>query len=195
MAWGSPAKLSGPLRPPDFDGSSKAGSCSCFHHFRTSPMPRTFIPRGFTLDSSTSPASVSLSNAQGHHFSLHPVSPTTVRVVHELPRPKYHQKVNGSGINWEVPLETVKVTVRALTPCTCGTCGRVDSLALSLLRTAVHSSSTWTQCKSNSTTRHVLVSNGLQRMDKGPSQRHHSSPTRLHGPTRSMQLQEVSSTT
>lgn len=81
-------------------------------------MPRTLIPTRFSLRPPTaSSASLSLSNPDGHVFSVHPVSPSIIRVAHELPK-RYKQKTKG-GIDWETPCTNVLISVRPWAPRTC----------------------------------------------------------------------------
>ncbi|KAL8286348.1 hypothetical protein RQP46_004365 [Phenoliferia psychrophenolica] len=71
-------------------------------------MPRTLIPTRFKLiPSAPTGASLQLQNPERHTFSVHPISPSIVRVVHELPN-RFKQKTNG-GIDWEAPCSDVKI--------------------------------------------------------------------------------------
>ena len=70
-------------------------------------MPRTLIPRGFTVqEPSPNGPSLALANAAGHRFSVHAISASTIRVVHELPS-SYPQK----SVQWEHAADYVRVEV------------------------------------------------------------------------------------
>lgn len=73
-------------------------------------MPRILIPNNFSLDTSTRSAGplLCLVNPAGHRLSVHPISSSIVRVVHELP-PQYAHKNGSNGITFEPPASDVAV--------------------------------------------------------------------------------------
>lgn len=73
-------------------------------------MPRILIPKNFSIDTSTRSAGplLSLVNPAGHRLSVHPISSSIVRVVHELP-PQYAHKSGSDGIAFEPAASDVVV--------------------------------------------------------------------------------------
>mgnify|MGYP001565389371 len=77
-------------------------------------MTRIHLPTSFAAlppFSTRSSPTLSLRNPDGHTLSIHPLSPTLIRVTHELPPALYHQRVN-QGIQWEEAIENTSVVVR-----------------------------------------------------------------------------------
>ncbi|KAM0749932.1 hypothetical protein T439DRAFT_381478 [Meredithblackwellia eburnea MCA 4105] len=77
-------------------------------------MPRILVARNFTPQSNVEGAgqpAFRATNPQGHTLAISPVKPGIVRVVHELPRDRYPQKLNGS-IQWEKVPDGVKVETK-----------------------------------------------------------------------------------
>ncbi|KAJ6494934.1 glycosyl hydrolases family 31-domain-containing protein [Mycena vulgaris] len=88
-------------------------------------MPRIFFPSAF------SPAAggagdplFHLRNPRSHALSIHPISDTVVRVVHQLPLDKFPQKTNG-GVAWEPAVLSATVAIDT-------TSGTVKTAALSV---------------------------------------------------------------